>query len=86
MQKKSENTSTLSSEKPKFNISPILNTELIEDEFELNDEQKSELTSFYQDVLDKFQIGKTVKGKIKTKVAIKLNFIKTQTWKSQKQL
>ncbi|MBD3231320.1 30S ribosomal protein S1 [Candidatus Dependentiae bacterium] len=68
MQKKSADAAIVNSEQnSKFNISPILNTELIEDEFELNDEQKSELTDFYRNTLDKFQIGKIITGKIISK-------------------
>ena len=47
-----------------FSISPISNTELLEEEFQLNDEQKSELSALYKDTLDKFQVGKLIKGKI----------------------
>ena len=65
MPKKSDQAA-ISSEQ-EMNISPILNTELLEEEFKLNEEQKSELDSFYQGTLSKFQIGKIIKGTIVAK-------------------
>jgi small subunit ribosomal protein S1 len=51
-------------EEKQIPISPILNTELLEDEFELSKDQQEELSSLYDNTLDKFQVGKVVTGKI----------------------
>ncbi|MFC1894332.1 30S ribosomal protein S1 [Candidatus Dependentiae bacterium] len=65
MQKKTEDNHI--SVQPKMKISPILNTELLEEEFSLNDEQKAELDALYQGTLENFEVGKIIKGKIVNK-------------------
>jgi len=65
MQKKPDNNSVTPEQK--MNISPILNTELLEEEFQINEEQKTELNSFYEGILNKFQIDKIISGKIVSK-------------------
>ncbi|MCK4650960.1 30S ribosomal protein S1 [Candidatus Babeliales bacterium] len=59
-------------------ISPLLNTELLEEEFKISPEQKSELSNLYKDVLGNFQTGKIIKGKIISKegssILININY------------
>lgn len=45
-------------------ISSRWSAELIEDEFQLNDAQKAELTELYDDISNKFKVGKVIKGKV----------------------
>ncbi len=45
-------------------ISSRWSAELIEDEFQLNDVQKAELTELYDDISNKFKVGKVIKGKV----------------------
>lgn len=48
-------------------ISPLLNSELLDNELKLNKEQEEELNNLYEGTLNKFQIGKIIKGKIVAK-------------------
>ncbi|QQR49766.1 30S ribosomal protein S1 [bacterium] len=45
-------------------ISSRWSAELIEDEFQLSDVQKTELTELYDDISNKFKVGKVIKGKV----------------------
>jgi small subunit ribosomal protein S1 len=48
-------------------FSAILNSELIDEKFQLSEPQKAELTSLYEDVSGKFQLGKVISGIVITK-------------------
>jgi small subunit ribosomal protein S1 len=48
----------------KLHIPSISSAELIEDAFQLNESQQSELSSLYEDFASKFQVGKVIKGKV----------------------
>ena len=48
-------------------FSAILNSELIDEKFQLSESQKAELTSLYEDVSGKFQLGKVISGIVITK-------------------
>lgn len=48
-----------------INLSPMLNLELVQDEFQLNDEQKKKLADLYEGSLNSFQVGKIIEGKVK---------------------
>jgi small subunit ribosomal protein S1 len=48
-------------------ISPLLNTELLEEEFHLGETQKSELSDLYKGVLADFNVGKIVEGHVVSK-------------------
>jgi small subunit ribosomal protein S1 len=50
-----------------FVISSRLSSELIEDEFELDDVLKAELNSLYDEVSTKFKVGKVLNGKVLVK-------------------
>jgi len=54
-------------EKKATSISPILNTELLEEQFQLSDDQKNELSGLYEGTLSNFKVGKVVRGKIISK-------------------
>ena len=61
MPKNSENIPTTTP------ISATHSTEMLEEEFELSQEQQAELTNLYEGILSKFQVGKIVKGKVISK-------------------
>ncbi len=50
-----------------FSISPLLNTELLEEEFKLSKEELEGLSSLFTDTLQNFEVGKIIKGKIVNK-------------------
>lgn len=50
-----------------IDISAILNTSLIEDEFQVSDTIKTELDSLYEDISNKFKVGSLIIGNIITK-------------------
>jgi small subunit ribosomal protein S1 len=50
-----------------LSISPLLNTELLEEEFRISEKELDELSALFHDTLKNFGDGKIVKGKIITK-------------------
>ncbi len=50
-----------------MSISPLLNTELLEESFKLSEKELSELSSIYDEATQNFEAGKIIKGKILTK-------------------
>ncbi len=48
----------------KYKLSTRLSAELIEEEFQLSDTQQNELNQLYEDISNKFQVGKVITGKI----------------------
>lgn len=45
-------------------LSPLLSTELLDEQFHVDPQQLSELNDFYQGVINKFQLGKVIKGRV----------------------
>lgn len=45
-------------------LSPLLSTELLDEQFHVDQSQLTELNDFYQGVINKFQLGKVIKGKV----------------------
>ena len=50
-----------------FSISPLLNTELLEEEFKLSKEELEGLDTLFTDTLQNFEVGKIIEGKIVNK-------------------
>ena len=48
-------------------ISPLLNTELLDESFKLNEKELEDLSSLYTETLHNFEVGKIIKGKIVNK-------------------
>lgn len=48
----------------KISISPLLNTELLEEVFSINEQDKTDLANIYTQTLQNFDAGKIIKGKI----------------------
>ncbi|MCK4518073.1 30S ribosomal protein S1 [Candidatus Babeliales bacterium] len=51
----------------KHGVSEVVGSELLDELFQLNDEQKAELTGLFDDVFNQFQVGKILKGNIVNK-------------------
>ncbi|MBD3273281.1 30S ribosomal protein S1 [Candidatus Dependentiae bacterium] len=51
----------------KISISPLLNTELLEEEFKLTQEEQETLSNLFTDTLQNFEVGKIIKGKVVSK-------------------
>lgn len=47
-----------------FRTSPLLNTELLEEQFQISEKDLAVLTELYDDTLKTFDVGKIIKGKI----------------------
>lgn len=45
-------------------LSPLLSTELLDEHFHVDQQEKIELDDFYQSVINKFKLGKVIKGKV----------------------
>ncbi len=52
---------------PDNNVFGLKSLELLEETYQLSDEQKAELSALYEDVFKRFQIGKIIKGQFISK-------------------